>query len=111
MTHLLDPSKRWECPSCGLQHETRDARPHTPMHPCPGLRGLLAPFVEVVGELKKNSVRHVAVEREDYVSDEPRVTVDDAGRPMMAVRTEHADGSNDCHVFAPAASGQGKVNS
>lgn len=104
MTHLLDPSKRWECPSCGLQHVTREPRPHTPMHPCPGLRGLLAPFVEVVGELKKNSVRHVAVEREDYIGDEQGV-----GR-VMAVRTERADGSNDCHVFAPAASGLGKAN-
>lgn len=103
--HVLDPTKRWECPSCGAQHVTREPRPHTPMHPCRAQKGLLVPFVEVHGtELAKHSVRHVPVEREDYVADEVGVAHDGEGRAVQAVRTERADGSYDCHVFAPTAS-------
>lgn len=102
---LLDPTKRWECPSCGGQHVTREPRPHTPMHPCKALGGLLAPFVEVYGaELAKGAARHVLVEREDYVGDERGVG------PVMGLRTERADGSNDCQVFAGVATGQGKAS-
>ncbi len=100
---LLDPTKRWECPSCGHQHVTREARPHTPMHPCPRLKGVIAPYVEVTDALVKHSVRHVVVEREDFIGNELGVATDDEGRAVMAVRTERADGSNDCHVFAPLA--------
>jgi hypothetical protein len=100
---LLDATKRWECPSCGLQHVTREARPHTPMHDCRALAGLLAPFVAVTGaELNRHQQRLVVVDREDYVGNEI-VRTDGNGRPVMAVRTERADGSNDCHVFAPTA--------
>lgn len=100
---LLDPTKHWQCPSCGLQHVTKEPRPHVPMHPCRALRGVLAPFVEVHGhELRKHSVRHVVNEREDYVGGE-LVRTDGEGRPVMSIVTERADGSNDCHVFAPTA--------
>jgi hypothetical protein len=103
---LLDPTKRWECPSCELQHVTREPRPHTPMHPCRAQRGLTVPFVEVHGrELAKHSVRHVPVERGDYVGAERGVTLDSDGRAIQAIRTERADGSNDCHVLAPIAIG------
>lgn len=101
---LLNAEKRWECPSCGGQHVTHEPRPHVPMHPCKGLGGLLAPFVEVHGDLVKGSVQHRVVEREDYVGDEQGVPMID-GRPIMAVRTERADGSNDVHVFPGTATG------
>lgn len=102
--HLLTaPERRWQCPSCDRQHVTREARPHTPMHTCSALNGLATPFVEVRGDaLAKHSVRHVVVEREDYVGNE-LVQTDNTGRPVMALRTERADGSNDARVFAPTA--------
>ena len=101
---LEAPEKHWQCPSCGIQYVTREARPHTPMHGCPALRGLLAPYVEVLSgsELKKYSVRHKPIEREDYVGQELART-DATGRPFTAVYTERADGSNDCHAFAGTA--------
>jgi hypothetical protein len=103
---LLDPvEKHWECPSCGIQHTTREPRPHIPMHFCVALNGLVAPYVELYnGEqhLEKNSVRHVAVVREDYVGEAiPRT--DDNGVPYSSVITERADGTNDCHAFADTA--------
>jgi uncharacterized protein YodC (DUF2158 family) len=67
------------------------------------MNGLLVPFVEVTGlELNPGKVRLVRVEREDYVGSET-VTTDETGRPAMAVVTERADGSNDCHAFAGLA--------
>lgn len=96
-TFLNPPEHRWQCPSCLGLHVTREARPHTPMHPCPALGGLTAPFVEVHGtELAHGAARHVVVEREDYIGGS------NAGR-TMALRTERADGSNDCTVYAPTA--------
>lgn len=104
MVPILSVEKRWECPSCGRRHVTREPRPHSELHACPAQHGLMVPFVEVHGtELKKHSVRHVPVEREDYVGTEEGVRFDSEGRAVMAVRTERADGSNDCHVFATAA--------
>ena len=101
---LLDPTKRWQCPSCDAQHVTKEARPHTPFHNCRGQRGLSVPYVEVAGvELRKNSTRHVVVERGDYVGAEKGVRKDGEGNVVMAVRTERADGSYDCAVFAPSA--------
>lgn len=103
--HVLDPSKRWQCPSCDEQYVTVEARPHVPMHPCKKMNGLLAPFVEVTGvELNKSKVRLVRVDREDYVGSE-LVRTDGYGWPAQAVVTERADGSNDCHAFAATATG------
>lgn len=93
-TFLNPPEHRWQCPSCLGLHVTREARPHTPMHPCPALGGLTAPFVELHGE--RLDARHVVVEREDYIGAEH-------ASPVMALRTERADGSNDCVVYAPTA--------
>ena len=95
---------RWECPNCVEVYQTPDLQASTPMHPCPSLSGVMAPFVKLPPgkvELPKG-VRVVAVERGDYVNGE-HVMLDVDGRPVMSVRTERADGSNDCHVFAPAA--------
>lgn len=104
MVPLLDPTKHWECPSCGRQHVTKTAQVTSELHACPAQHGLAVPFVEVTGsELKRGTVRHVAVERGDYVGSEVGVRHDSEGKAVMAVRTERADGSNDVHVFAPSA--------
>ena len=106
--HLLTPlEKHWECPSCGLQHVTNEPKPHTPMHNCVKLNGLVAPFVEVFGDqLEKHSVQHKVVVRGDYLGDE-LARFDGAGKPITAVLTERADGSNDCYAFAATANGIG----
>jgi hypothetical protein len=105
---VLDPTQHWQCPSCGAQHVTKEPRPHTPFHPCRAQKGLTVPYVVVDrgSELKKHAVRHVVVERGDFIGRERGVRHDGEGRAVMAVRTERADGSNDCTVFAPAAQAQ-----
>jgi hypothetical protein len=58
--------------------------------------GVTIPLVEVSGPDARVNARQVAVEREDYVGN--------SGGPIVtSVRTERADGSNDCTVFAPVA--------
>ena len=58
--------------------------------------------------LEGDRVRVTAVDREDYVGeDEGRVTTDENGRPVMAVRTDRQDGSNDLAVMAPTATLRG----
>jgi hypothetical protein len=94
---ILDPTRQWQCPSCGAEHQTREHRPHIPMHTCPALNGLSAPFVEA-----GTDAIHRVMDREDYVGAE-LVQTDNTGRPVMALRTERADGSNDCHVYAATA--------
>lgn len=94
---LQPPERRWECPNCSLEQVTRDARPHSRMHPCKGLRGLTAPMVPAGTRAKV-----VAHEREDYISGE-RVTLHE-GRPIMNVTTTRDDGE-DVAVFAPLATG------
>ena len=97
---ILTPEQRWQCPTCDLQHVTRQAQPHVPMHPCKGLSGFLTPFARVDGS-DLHGVVHRVIEREDYIGTE-RVRLDVDGRPVMAIRTERADGY-DTHVFAPTA--------
>jgi len=96
MAVLLSPEHRWECPNCDATHVTREARPHTPFHPCRGLRGLSTPFVQAGTKAKVE-----AVERGDYVGRE-QVQTDGGGRPVMAVVTTRDEGQ-DCTVYAPAA--------
>jgi len=88
---MLDRSTRWACPLCTTEAVTVRAEPHTQMHRCSGLKGLLAPMVE-------------AHEREDYVGTE-LVQTDGEGRPIMAVVTTRDDGQ-DCTVFAPTATAE-----
>lgn len=95
---LPAPEHHWECPNCPATHVTREQRPHTPFHPCAGLRGLTAPFVPAGTKAKVE-----AVERGDYVGRE-LVQTDGEGRPVMAVVTTRDDGQ-DCAVLAPTAVG------
>lgn len=92
----LRPEHRWECPNCDATHVTNEPEPHTPFHPCPGLRGLTAPFI-VAGSRAKV----IAVERDDYVGGED-VQTDGEGRPVMSVVTTREDGQ-DVAVYAPTA--------
>lgn len=93
---LQVPEKRWECVNCDATHLTREARPHTPFHPCRGLKGLTAPYV-----LHGTKAKVEAREREDYVRKET-VQKDSEGRPIMSVVTTREDGE-DCAVLAPTA--------
>jgi hypothetical protein len=94
---LLSPETRWECPNCPAQHVTRVAAPSLPFHECPGLRGMLAPYVEAGTRCKVE-----AVAREDYAGPEQGLRLDGEGRPIMSVVTTRDDGQ-DCAVFPGAA--------
>lgn len=94
---LEPPEHHWMCPSCPREDVTRELQPHTRMHDCPAMGGLSVPMLPAGAR-----ARLVAVEREDYIGDE-LVRLDNRGRPVMAVVTEHADGRQDAAVFAPTA--------
>jgi hypothetical protein len=96
---LAMPEKHWVCPNCDVTQVTREPRPHTPFHPCAGLCGLTAPFVE---EGEQCDIR--AVDREDYIGRE-QVQFDAEGRAKMAVITTRNDGQ-DVAVLAPVASAE-----
>jgi hypothetical protein len=91
------PPRRWHCPACLHEDVTREARPHSRMHDCPAMGGLSVPMLPAGAR-----ARLVAHEREDYVGAE-RVRLDNNGRPVMQVVTEHADGRVDATVYAPTA--------
>jgi hypothetical protein len=95
---LLRAETRWSCPNCTATHLTIIAMPHAPFHNCPGLHGMLAPYVEDGTDCKVE-----AVARGDYAGDERGLRLDGEGRPIMAVVTTRADGSNDCAVYPAAA--------
>lgn len=104
MAVLLDPPPtRWICSNgCGVVDVTPAGVPNR-FHNCRAMAGLLAPLVP-----EGSGARVLAVEREDYVGKED-VRTDDNGRPVMAVRTERPDGSNDVIMFAPTARGASEV--
>jgi len=93
---IVTPVRQWECPNCSFTDVTHEARPHSRFHACAGLHGLSAPMVQA-----GQRVRVTAVDREDYIGTEK------VG-PVMAVKTERADGSNDVAVFAPTATAAAK---
>lgn len=97
MTVIVTPIRRWMCPNCKQTAITHDADPHTRFHRCVGLKGITAPMIE-----EGIRVQVTAVEREDYVAGE-KVVTNEAGRPIMAVRTDYSDGHNDVAVMAPTA--------
>lgn len=95
----------WECPACHGQTTTA-GQFKQPGHQCPSLSGLQIPYAPVpagMTSLPSGSVRVVPVERMDMIDGERGIVHDDAGRAIMAVRTERADGSNDVTVYAPVA--------
>lgn len=106
MAVILDaPLRRFQCPSCRSTYTVRDARIITPMHPCRELRGVLAPYVELLpgqSELPRASHVHRVIEREDYEKDEKGVLHDAEGKAVMAVQTERSTGY-DTHVFPATA--------
>lgn len=87
-------SRNWVCPSCDSAARTVDWK--TPMHPCKGLAGLMAPLVP-----EGQKAQHRANERGDWVGRE-LVQRDGNGRPVMSVITETED-SLSTTVYAPAA--------
>lgn len=93
---LITPVRRWVCPNCVATHVTYEARPHTPFHPCRGLKGLTAPYVPDGTKAKVE-----ARDRDDYVGGE-MVQTNGEGRPVMAIVTTRDDGQ-DCAVLAPCA--------
>ena len=95
---LLNGSQHWECPNCPATHVTALGEPHIPFHQCPGLRGILAPYVEAGTRCTVQ-----ARDREDYVGAERGLHADGGGRPVMSVVTERWDGSTDCAVFPGCA--------
>jgi hypothetical protein len=95
---LLRAETLWECPNCPARHMTTEAAPHIPFHECPGLRGLLAPYVRAGTRCKVE-----AVERADYAGTEAGLRTDATGRVISAVVTTRGDGQ-DCAVFPGTAS-------
>ena len=94
---LTPPSTRWQCPNCDMRSVSRESRPHSQMHTCPGLGGILAPMIH-----EGMSAKVEAIEREDAVNGEQGLRYDDRGRPIMAVRTTRSDGY-DTVVFPASA--------
>lgn len=92
----LVPERRWVCPHCTHTDVTHEARPHTRMHPCKGMRLMTMPMVEEGVRCKVE-----LVEREDYVGGEI-VRTDAEGRPWMNTTVTRDDG-NDVFVYAPTA--------
>jgi hypothetical protein len=93
----LRAEQRWVCPNCTATDVTHESKPHTRFHSCRGLKGLTAPLVPDGTDCVVE-----AVERDDYVGKE-LVQSNGEGRPISAVVTRYADGSNDCAVLAPCA--------
>jgi hypothetical protein len=92
---LLDSLHRFECPNCTAQLELDEPADRPVLHPCRGLKGLLAPMVPEGTDCKVE-----AHEREDYVGTD-LVRTDGDGRPVMNVTTTYADGRTDVVAFAP----------
>lgn len=96
---LQPPVKRWKCDHCNFKDTTREAKPHTRMHACSGLRGITAPMTEE-GVRAEVRIKY----REDYEGkDHKKTQKDEDGRPVMAVETVYEDGHTDLAVLAPIA--------
>lgn len=85
---ILRVARYWECPNCDATHVTQRADVHTPMHTCPGLKGLSAPYVEA-----GTRANVIAVSRGDYLNGDEQTT-DDEGRPIAFIVRERADGAD-----------------
>ena len=96
------PVKDWYCPQCGLTDQTNDPRIAVPLHPCPKLRGLMAPML-AAGTAGKIELR----EREDYVGDELVQLDPEQGRPVMSMVTTR-DAGTDARIYVPTATASAK---
>lgn len=101
---LTPPSHHWEC-DCGRTAVTHERRPHSQMHACALVGGLLAPYRPAGARGKLT-----AAIREDYEAHAGRLGAetlqrDSAGRPHVSVTAEYdlPDGSTRQHValFVP----------
>ena len=65
MIPILTPNHHWTCPSCLFEDVTHEARPHSRLHPCKGLHGLIAPMVlkGVQSGLRSSSARTTSATR------------------------------------------------
>lgn len=99
---LLYREQRWECPNCDQTAVTREARPHTEFHSCPGIGLLSVPMVPAGTRCKVE-----ALDRDDYVGRDVVQTIPETGRPVMAVRITRDDGE-DRAVYAPCATAAGR---
>ena len=97
MIPLITTINDWYCPNCGRTEQTKEPRPHTRFHTCPGLRNLTAPMIPV-GTKAKVELH----ERQDYVGKELVQMDPERGRPVYAVTTTRDNGS-DAIVFPPTA--------
>lgn len=96
MIPLLGDPARFECPNCTSQLEL-SAPPSKPvLHPCRGLKGLLAPMVAAGTKCKVETVA-----REDYEGRDIAQR-DGEGNVVMAIETTRDDGT-DRVVLVPTA--------
>lgn len=100
---LFVVERQWYCPNCPVTSVTSESRPHSQFHTCAGLRGLVAPLLEVGTKAKVE-----AREREDYVGSEKVQLDPERGRPVMSVVTTR-DNGQDTIVFAPTATAKGDI--
>lgn len=104
MTVLLGGEQHYSCPNCTSTLKL-PAPPDKPvLHPCRGLKGLLAPMI-----VDGTRCKVEAVERGDYLGEDAgNVRLDGEGRPVMSVVTTRDDGT-DVAVFAPIATAEGRI--
>jgi hypothetical protein len=94
---LIQPTeRRWVCPNCTATDVTHEHLPHSRMHNCRGLLGMLVPMVEDGTHCKIE-----LVEREDYTNGDDVLLAPD-GVPYMSAVTTREDG-NDTTVYAACA--------
>lgn len=98
MTVLITAHTDWYCPKCGKTDQTRESRPHSRYHDCPGFFGMSTPMVQ-----QGISAKIETHEREDYIGND-KVQTDSRGRPIMSMVTTKDNGT-DVRVYAPTATG------
>lgn len=96
MTVILGSELHYGCPNCTAQLKLEQLPTKPLLHPCRGLKGLMAPMVrDGIG------CKVEAVERDDYIGKDLPQT-DGEGRPVMSIVTTRDDGT-DCQVMVPTA--------
>ena len=99
---LTVPERHWACAPCGRTSVTREAQPHSQLHPCPAVGGLLAPYALVPPGRDAESVKAALTAhlREDHEAHRARVggpetlARDERGRPYTRVSLAYDDASS-----------------